>query len=218
MFIWNSKKRLQSSCSAKKPSYIRMEPPQYPVPSLPIQNAGIWYSCKVFLLQLLALLCETFIMLTEFCNLKSVAHFSDDGVNFSIQQGLVVSQSNLKYFRQNDVKHLETLLEALRVHDQIALSKPRRNLFEKDVSCYSTVLSTYCENFVLLVGRGPSKLAKSFPGCGGPVCQLRRSLSSAAARCTEKEIQVPDISRWNVFHWCYWSHWSRSDRALWCFG
>ena len=57
-------------------------------------------------------------------------------MNFSIQQGLVVSRSNLKYFRHNDVKHLETLLEALRVQDQIALSKPRRHLFEKDVRCY----------------------------------------------------------------------------------
>ncbi|GAV03515.1 hypothetical protein RvY_13924 [Ramazzottius varieornatus] len=58
--------------------------------------------------------------------------FVDDGVNFSIQQGLVVSRSNLKYFRHNDVKHLESLLEALRLQDQIALSRPRRHFLEKD--------------------------------------------------------------------------------------
>ncbi|XP_055332249.1 serine palmitoyltransferase 1-like [Paramacrobiotus metropolitanus] len=58
--------------------------------------------------------------------------FVDEGVNYAIQQGLTVSRSTLKYFRHNDLKHLESLLEDLQRSDQIALNKPRRKFFDRD--------------------------------------------------------------------------------------
>lgn len=36
---------------------------------------------------------------------------SDEGVCFPIQKGLAVSRSKLKFFRHNDMDHLEQLLE-----------------------------------------------------------------------------------------------------------
>ena len=43
---------------------------------------------------------------------------SDDGVCFAIQKGLVASRSKIKYFRHNDMSHLEQLLE-----EQLKLDK-----------------------------------------------------------------------------------------------
>ena len=37
--------------------------------------------------------------------------YSDEGVCFPIQKGLAVSRSKLKFFRHNDMDHLEELLE-----------------------------------------------------------------------------------------------------------
>ena len=37
--------------------------------------------------------------------------FSDEAVNFAIQKGLDASRSKVKYFKHNDVQHLEQLLE-----------------------------------------------------------------------------------------------------------
>ena len=36
--------------------------------------------------------------------------FSDEGVNFCIQQGLIASRSVVKYFKHNDTEDLERLL------------------------------------------------------------------------------------------------------------
>lgn len=41
----------------------------------------------------------------------SVVIFSDEAVNFAIQKGLDASRSRVKYFKHNDVQHLEELLE-----------------------------------------------------------------------------------------------------------
>ena len=36
--------------------------------------------------------------------------FSDDGVNFAIQQGMIASRSDVRYFKHNNVADLERLL------------------------------------------------------------------------------------------------------------
>ena len=43
---------------------------------------------------------------------------SDEGVCFAVQKGLVASRSKIKYFRHNDMDHLEQLLE-----EQLKLDK-----------------------------------------------------------------------------------------------
>ena len=43
---------------------------------------------------------------------------SDEGVCFAIQKGLSASRSKIKYFRHNDMSHLEQLLE-----EQLKLDK-----------------------------------------------------------------------------------------------
>ncbi|OQV16257.1 Serine palmitoyltransferase 1 [Hypsibius exemplaris] len=58
--------------------------------------------------------------------------FVDEGANYAIQQGLTVSRSNIKYFRHNDMDHLESLLEDLHRQNQIALNKPKRKFFDRD--------------------------------------------------------------------------------------
>ncbi|KAF6200627.1 hypothetical protein GE061_005070 [Apolygus lucorum] len=44
--------------------------------------------------------------------------FVDEAVNFSIQQGLVASRSHIKYFKHNDMMHLEQLLSEQAVLDR----------------------------------------------------------------------------------------------------
>lgn len=43
---------------------------------------------------------------------------SDDAVSFPIQKGVVASRSKIKYFRHNDMAHLEQLLEESRKIDE----------------------------------------------------------------------------------------------------
>ena len=43
---------------------------------------------------------------------------SDEGVCFAVQKGLAASRSKIKYFRHNDMDHLEQLLE-----EQLKLDK-----------------------------------------------------------------------------------------------
>ena len=45
-------------------------------------------------------------------------HSSDEGVCFPIQKGLAVSRSKLKFFRHNDMDHLEQLLEEQKILDE----------------------------------------------------------------------------------------------------
>ncbi len=44
--------------------------------------------------------------------------YSDEGVCFPIQKGLAASRSKLKFFRHNDMNHLEQLLEEQRILDE----------------------------------------------------------------------------------------------------
>lgn len=39
---------------------------------------------------------------------------SDEGVNFAVQKGLEASRSDVRFFKHNDMKDLERLLEAQR--------------------------------------------------------------------------------------------------------
>ena len=43
--------------------------------------------------------------------------FSDEGVHFAIQKGLQASRSTVKYFRHNDMDHLESLLKKQKEED-----------------------------------------------------------------------------------------------------
>lgn len=43
--------------------------------------------------------------------------FADDGVNFAIQQGLLASRSDVRYFKHNDVHDLQRQLEAQRADE-----------------------------------------------------------------------------------------------------
>ena len=59
---------------------------------------------------------------------------SDDGVCFPIQKGLSASRSKLKFFKHNDMDHLEQLLEEQRVLDK-KVSTPISN----SINCYNLV-------------------------------------------------------------------------------
>ena len=43
---------------------------------------------------------------------------SDECLNFALQKGLDASRSKIKYFRHNDVEHLEQLLEQQAAEDK----------------------------------------------------------------------------------------------------
>ena len=43
--------------------------------------------------------------------------FSDEGVHFPIQKGIELSRSKVRYFKHNNMEHLEELLEAQRKQD-----------------------------------------------------------------------------------------------------
>lgn len=43
---------------------------------------------------------------------------SDNGVNWSLQNGLYLSRSKLKFFKHNDMQDLEARLEEVRKEDQ----------------------------------------------------------------------------------------------------
>lgn len=43
---------------------------------------------------------------------------SDDGVNWSLQNGLYLSRSKVKYFKHNDMKDLKARLEEVRKEDK----------------------------------------------------------------------------------------------------
>ena len=53
------------------------------------------------------------------CNQKSSFFlFSDDGVNFAIQKGILASRSNVYYFKHNDMQDLERLLQEQEKRDK----------------------------------------------------------------------------------------------------
>ena len=54
---------------------------------------------------------------------------SDEGVCFSIQKGLAASRSKIKYFRHNDMAHLEQMLEEQRKLDKKVSKARLRQLF-----------------------------------------------------------------------------------------
>lgn len=56
---------------------------------------------------------------------KHIFNFSDECVNFSIQKGMDASRSKVFYFKHNDVKDLERLLE---VQDKIDRKNPKKAL------------------------------------------------------------------------------------------
>lgn len=59
-----------------------------------------------------------------YCKRKDVI-FADEAVNFAIQKGIDASRSQTKYFRHNDLAHLEELLKA---ENATLKSKTRRFL------------------------------------------------------------------------------------------
>ena len=67
--------------------------------------------------------------------------YSDDGVCFPIQKGLAASRSKLKFFRHNDMDHLQQLLEEQRALD---LKVHCKCLFD-------------INNFILYIDQNPAK-------------------------------------------------------------
>ena len=49
---------------------------------------------------------------------QSFVSFSDEGVNFSIQQGLIASRSTIRYFKHNDIEDLAHLLKEQAIEDE----------------------------------------------------------------------------------------------------
>lgn len=64
--------------------------------------------------------------------------FSDDGVGFSIQKGLVASRSSIKWFKHNDMEDLERLLLIQQDEDKKVTWKNFKNgwLFYSNVTWY----------------------------------------------------------------------------------
>lgn len=52
--------------------------------------------------------------------------FVDEGVSFPLHQGIVASRSTVKYFKHNDVDHLERLLKEQQMEDQKVKSRKRK--------------------------------------------------------------------------------------------
>ena len=50
---------------------------------------------------------------------------SDEGVNFAVQKGVEASRSKVRYFRHNDMDHLQKLLEEQRQQDiKVCVGQP----------------------------------------------------------------------------------------------
>ena len=58
---------------------------------------------------------------TEIVNV--FCYFSDEGVCFAIQKGLVASRSQIKYFKHNDMEDLERLLLEQQKEDKKVILK-----------------------------------------------------------------------------------------------
>ena len=101
-----------SSQVEKRPSYTRMGLPPSPLPFLPTPREETSYSGEPFYTIHLAL------YVNHLSLSLSLSLSSDDGVCFAVQKGLAASRSKIKYFRHNDMGHLEQLLEEQKKLDQ----------------------------------------------------------------------------------------------------
>ena len=59
-----------------------------------------------------------------------IINHSDEGVCFPIQKGLAASRSKLKFFRHNDMNHLEQLLEEQRLLDEKVSSRTSKLILD----------------------------------------------------------------------------------------
>ena len=78
--------------------------------------------------------------------------FSDDGVGFSIQKGLVASRSSIKWFKHNDMEDLERLLLIQQDEDKKVTWKNFKNcwLFYSNVTWYLKMKKKYilfCQSY-----------------------------------------------------------------------
>lgn len=60
--------------------------------------------------------CTVSSAISAYCKKRDIV-FADEKVNFAIQKGLDASRSSVRYFKHNDIKHLECMLEEQAVID-----------------------------------------------------------------------------------------------------
>lgn len=105
MCIWIWRTILLNSLAEKRLFCIRMALLLFLVPYLHTQREETLFFGELFCL----------------CNCSDetgIVCCSDEGVCFPIQKGLTASRSKIKYFRHNDMDHLEQLLQEQRALDQ----------------------------------------------------------------------------------------------------
>lgn len=84
-----------------------MDFPQLLVQFQPMPNAGTSFSCTS----------DTILILLNLSTCVSLTFCRDEGVNFSIQQGILASRSDIRYFKHNDMNDLERLLKEQNAKD-----------------------------------------------------------------------------------------------------
>ncbi|GAB6032725.1 Serine palmitoyltransferase 1 [Chamberlinius hualienensis] len=68
--------------------------------------------------------------------------FADEGVNFAIQKGLQASRSDIRYFRHNDVEHLESLLKTQEAND---IKNPKKAKVTRRFLIIEGIYTNYCD-------------------------------------------------------------------------
>lgn len=77
------------------------------------------------------------------CVLLSCPCCSDEGVSFAVQKGVEASRSKVRYFKHNDMDHLQKLLEEQQQQD-IKVCGWKRDVGRFEPVCTSNALHIVC--------------------------------------------------------------------------